>query len=101
MSSSAACRSTRAWLSLCIAALQEELRRKYLGFRWQQLCLQQLGTSSSSSSSSNKKTNGKFPQWPGGGRDGSVGISATMINRAQGLRLKRRSDLYKFAQDYP
>ena len=62
--------------------------------------LQQLEVSSSTSSS-NKKTNSKFPQWPGGGRDGSVGISATMINRAQGLRLKRRSDLYKFAQDYP
>lgn len=58
-------------------------------------------SSSGSSDSGQKQPNRKYPQWEGPWKDGGKTLSNTMINRVQGLRVKRRSDLYKFAQDYP
>lgn len=58
-------------------------------------------SSSGSSDSEEKKPNKKHPHWEGPWKDGGRPISSSMVSRVQGLKLKRRSDLYKFAQDNP
>lgn len=58
-------------------------------------------TPSSSSESEEKRPNRRYLHWEGPWKDGSRKVSSTVLSRMQGMRLKRRSDRYTIAQDYP